>query len=173
MPVNKKKKITALSVLTQMDELDRKAKSPSNPYIYGAKYKETCANDIEKAIERFAKISGFLAERTKTQGRMLEAKYINTDYGRVQTSTAKMITSTSRKGSSDMKLLIKGTPIACEIKFKKDRQSEVQSTYQKDYEASGGVYIIVKTFEDFLVWYVKRYGRPQIMQQAIRNLIGN
>lgn len=167
-----KKKVTALSVLSEMDAIQRRLDSPSIPdrYIVGTKYKETNANDIEKAIERFAKITGFLAERTKTQGRMMDAKYVDTVYGRVQTSAAKMVTSTSRKGSSDMKLLINGNPIACEIKFKRDKQSEVQSQYQKDYEASGGVYIIVKTFEDFLVWYVKRYGRPAIMQQAITNL---
>lgn len=166
----KKKQITALSVLTEMDQIYRRNASPSNPYIYGTKFKETCANDIEKAIERFARITGFLAERTKTQGRMMDAKYVDTVYGRVQTSTAKMVTSTSRKGSSDMKILIKGNPIAVEIKFKKDRQSEVQAQYQKDYEASGGTYIIVKTFEEFLIWYVKNYGRPDIMHQAIENL---
>lgn len=166
----KQKKITALTVLTQMDEIYRRKASPSNPYIYGTKFKETCANDIEKAIERFARLSGFLAERTKTQGRMMDAKYIDTAYGRVQTSTAKMVTSTSRKGSSDMKVLIKGDPIAVEIKFKKDRQSDVQAQYQKDYESAGGTYIIVKTFEDFVIWYVKRYGRPELMQQAIDNL---
>lgn len=166
----KKKQITALSVLTKMDEIARREASPTNPYIYGTKYKETCANDIEKAIERFARLSGFLAERTKTQGRMMDAKFIDTPYGRVQTSSAKMVTSTSRKGSSDMKLLINGNPIACEIKFKRDKQSQVQSEYQKDYEASGGTYIIVKTFQDFVIWYVARFGRPELMSKAIKQL---
>lgn len=159
-------------VLQSMDKIDREIKSPSIPasYIVGTKFKESNANDIEKAIEKFASIVGFLAERTKTQGRLMEAKYKDTPQGRLTVSKQKFVTSTSRKGSSDMKLLIKGQPIYCEIKFGRDTQKVDQKKYQEDVERNGGVYIIVKTFEDFLIWYVKRYGRPEIMQQAIDRL---
>lgn len=167
-----KKPITALSVLTVMDKIDREFKSPTmNPnYIVGTKYQSKCANDVEKAIERFAGIVGFLAERTKTQGRRMDAKYINTPNGRVQVSKEKFVTSTSRKGSSDIKLLIQGDYITGEIKFGKDTQKKDQVNYQQDVERNGGIYVIWKTFEDFLIWYVSRYGRPAIMQQAIDKL---
>lgn len=167
-----KKQITALTVLSCMDKLYREQQAPSmNPnYIIATKFKETCANDIEKAIEKFAIIVGFLAERTKTQGRKMEAKYKDTPNGRLQVSKAKFVTSTSRKGSSDMKLLIQGFAFAVEVKYGKDRQSIDQKKYQADYERSGGTYLIVKTFEEFLIWYVARYGRPAIMQQAIDKL---
>lgn len=168
----KSKPITALKVLSEMDAIQRRLDSPSIPpnYIVGTKYKEASANDIEKAIERFAKIAGFMAERTKTQGRKMDATYINTDYGRVQTSSAKFVTSTSRKGSSDMKLVINGKAIACEIKYGRDTQKKDQKQYQSDFEKAGGYYFIVKTFEEFLIWYVKNYGRPKIMQMAIDKL---
>lgn len=167
-----KKPITALQVLSCMDKLYREQQAPSmNPnYIVATKFKETCANDIEKAIEKFAIITGFLAERTKTQGRKMEAKYKDTPNGRLQVSKEKFVTSTSRKGSSDMKLLLDGAYITLEVKFGKDTQSADQKKYQADVERNGGTYLIIKTFEQFLIWYVQRKGRPAIMQQAIDKL---
>lgn len=167
-----KKQITALAVLSMMDKIHRELKSPSmNPnYITATKFKETKANDIEKAIEKFASIIGFLAERTKTQGRLMSATYKDTAMGRLQTSKEKFVTSTSRKGSSDMKLLIKGEPIYCEIKFGKDKQRPDQIKYQQDVERNGGVYIIVKTFEEFIIWYTKQYGRHETVQKAINRI---
>lgn len=171
----KKKPITALAVLSCMDKIDREFKSPTmNPnYIVGTKYQCKCANDVEKAIERFAGIVGFLAERTKVQGRKMDAKYINTPNGRLQVSKEKFVTSTGKRGSSDMKLLIPDIGyIALEIKFGKDTQKEKQKEYQEKVESNGGIYMIVGTFEEFLIWYVNKKGRPAIMQQAIDKLKG-
>jgi hypothetical protein len=166
------KKLTALLILSEMDKIHREAKSPSIPpqYIVGTKFSEKNANDIEKAIEKFAIIVGFLAERTKTQGRKMEATYKDTPQGRLTVSKAKFVTSTGRKGSSDMKLLIQGQYITGEIKYGRDTQKADQKKYQEDVERNGGIYVIWKTFEDFLIWYVSRYGRPEIMQQAIDRL---
>jgi len=161
-------RLFALKIISRMDQIHRKEMHPSNPYIHEVKFIEKSANDIEKAIERFAKIAGFLAERTKVQGRQMEAKYKDTPFGRVQTQQAKFVTGTGRKGSSDMKLLIPNIGyVACEIKFGRDTQKKGQIKYQQDIERNGGIYIIVKTFEEFLIWYVSKCGRPSIMQQAI------
>ena len=160
----------ALKILSKMDELQRRKDYPNVRYVTGTKYTEKNANDIEKAIERFARIAGFHAERTKTQGRKMGAVYKDTPNGRLTVSKEKFVTSTSRKGSSDLKLLIDGKLITAEVKFGKDRQSPDQKKYQADIERNGGLYVIFKTFEDFLIWYVKEYGRPQVMQQAIEEL---
>lgn len=168
-----KRKISALAVLSMMDKIKREQDAPSIPpqYIVGAKFTEKNANNVEKAIERFASIVGFLAERTKTQGRKMDATYKDTPMGRLTVSKAKFVTSTGRKGSSDMKLLIPGIGyVAAEIKFGRDTQKDVQKDYQKDVERNGGIYVIFKCFEDFLIWYVKHKGRPEIMQQAIDRL---
>lgn len=167
------KKLTALQVLSAMDKLQREIDAPSIPpqYIVGTKFAERNANNVEKAIERFASIVGFLAERTKTQGRKMEATYKDTPQGRLTVSKAKFVTSTGRKGSSDMKLLIPAIGyVACEIKFGRDTQKDAQKEYQEDVEKNGGTYIIVKTFEDFLIWYVRHKGRPDMMQKAIDRL---
>lgn len=139
-------------------------------YIIATKFPEKNANNIENAIEKFAKIVGFLAERTKTAGRKLEAKYINTIHGRVQTQKETFIPGTSKKGSSDMKLLIQGKYITAEIKFGRDTQKEDQKKYQELVTKNGGEYVIFKTFEDFLIWYVSNFGRPVQMQEAINAL---
>lgn len=166
----RKQPITALRVLSMMDQIDRETKYPNARYIVGTKYTERNANDIEKAIERFASIVGFHAERTKTQGRKLDAVWQDTGMGRVQVQRERFITSTGRKGSSDMKLLIKGQLITAEIKYGTDKQRPDQKKYQADIERNGGIYVIFKTFEAFLIWYVERYGRPEVMQKAIERL---
>lgn len=171
MPV--KKPLTALQVLSCMDAIQRRIDAPSIPsqYIVGTKYTEKNANDIEKAIERFARIAGFHAERTKTQGRKMGAVYKDTPNGRLTVSKEKFVTSTSRKGSSDMKLIIKDVGfVALEIKYGKDTQKIDQKKYEQDIVNNGGIYKIVKTFEEFLIWYVSLKGRPEIMQQAINEL---
>jgi hypothetical protein len=45
--------------------------------------------------------------------------------------------------------------VKIEIKYGKDRQSDVQKEYQASIERAGGVYIIVRTFYEFVVWYDK------------------
>lgn len=163
----------ARKILSEMDRQQRIKDAPSMPpqYIIGTKYPEKNANNVEAMIERFAKIVGFMAERTKTQGRKLDAKFINTVNGRVQVQKETFIPGTSRKGSSDMKLLIPNIGfVACEIKFGKDTQRKDQKTYQQDIERNGGTYIIVKSFADFLKWYVSKLGRPTSMVEAMVKL---
>ena len=69
-----------------------------------------------------------------------------------------------------MSITYGGINVKCEIKYGKDKQSEDQKKYQADIEAAGGIYIIVKTFHDYLVWFGSKYGRHEKVQQAIDNL---
>lgn len=63
-----------------------------------------------------------------------------------------------RPGTSDITATWQGKSWAIELKriYKngKDRQSDAQKDFQRDWEASGGVYVIVNSFEDFY----ERYG---------------
>jgi hypothetical protein len=63
------------------------------------------------------------------------------------------IPSGSTKGSADISATIAGRSVKIEVKAGKDRQSEAQKKYQADIERSGGVYIIARTFGEFLWWY--------------------
>jgi hypothetical protein len=63
------------------------------------------------------------------------------------------------KGSSDIHGHIKvdyqkfAIPVAIEIKIGKDKQSNIQIEYQSKVNKSGGIYVIVKTPEDFFKFY--------------------
>ena len=65
----------------------------------------TKTNDIERCIVKWFEMNGYIAERTKTQGRRLGNDVAHHDFlGRVQfVEKAKFIPSTARKGSSDIK----------------------------------------------------------------------
>lgn len=57
---------------------------------------------------------------------------------------------TRTKGSSDMKGVIFGEPVYIEIKFGKDRMSEVQLGYKEKVEGRYVRYWIVRTLDEFL-----------------------
>jgi len=57
------------------------------------------------------------------------------------------------KGSADISATIKGRSVKIEIKWGKDRQSEAQKEYQLSIEKALGIYIVVKTFDEFISWY--------------------
>ncbi len=56
------------------------------------------------------------------------------------------------KGTADISATINGRSVKIEIKMK-DKQSEVQREYQRRIEAAGGVYLIVRSFAEFMTWY--------------------
>jgi hypothetical protein len=57
-----------------------------------------------------------------------------------------------QKGSADLSIIIRGHAIKAEIKIK-DSQSEYQKEYQRQVEAAGGIYIIIRSFDEFLNFY--------------------
>jgi hypothetical protein len=60
--------------------------------------------------------------------------------------------STGTKGSADISATIRGRSVKIEVK-QKDKQSEVQKQYQQSIEKAGGVYMIFRNFDDFIIWY--------------------
>jgi hypothetical protein len=60
---------------------------------------------------------------------------------------------TGTPGSADISATIYGRSVKIEVKIGKDKQSVVQKQYQLMIEAAGGIYIISKTFDDFVEWY--------------------
>jgi len=112
-------------------------------------------NGLTACVTDFLIYSGHHCERTGNEGRTVDDSKIVTDYlGRTKKiGSVKRIPSQGTIGTSDLKACINGRFIAIEIKFGHDRQSEAQKGYQEKIESSGGIYIIVKTLDDFLEWY--------------------
>jgi hypothetical protein len=61
--------------------------------------------------------------------------------------------STGTKGSADISATIRGRSVKIEVKYGKDKQSEVQHRYQQSIEQAGGTYYIARNFDDFIEFY--------------------
>lgn len=147
----------ALEKLKQLKLESLRDKYPSVPSyaIPVPKYSDNSANGLTKCVIDYLQLSGWQAERINTMGRMIDNRQQVTDVlGRTKTiGSTKYIPTTGTKGSADISATIMGRSVKIEIKYNKDRQSKDQKIYQEAIEKSGGIYWIVKTFEDFLKKY--------------------
>ena len=113
--------------------------------IPAPKFKTTTANGLTKAVIAFLEYNGHQAERINTTGVWVrERAHVNGGYYRPTTGT---------RGSADVSATINGKSVKLEIKAGSDRQSKVQRLYQEKIERAGGVYLIVRDFDEFVEWY--------------------
>jgi hypothetical protein len=137
----------------RLHELEEKYMSyryPSAPghIIPFTKYSDATANGLTKCITDFLNYSKHQAERINTMGVFRQS------YRTDGTKTAGQWTKgTGTPGSADISATIYGRSVKIEVKIGKDKQSVVQKEYQLMIEAAGGIYIISKTFDDFVEWY--------------------
>ena len=117
--------------------------------------KENGANALTRLVIDFLTYNGSQAERISSQGQYRDGKKQVTDcIGRTRTIGSGLWTpGTSTKGTADISATIKGRSVKIEIKWGADRQSEAQKEYQLSIEKALGIYIIVKTFDDFVLWF--------------------
>lgn len=118
-------------------------------------YSDKTANGLTKCVIDFLNLSGHQAERIPSSGRWLDTRQTYTDVvGRTKTiGSGKWIPGSGTKGTADISATVNGMSIKIEVKIGNDRQSEYQKQYQQKIEQAGGVYIIVKTFNDLYTWY--------------------
>jgi len=130
-----------------------KLKHPNFPEyaIPKKEFSDNSTNGLTKCVIDFLNFSGHQAERISTTGRwIVEKNNIKGGY---------YIPGTGTKGSADISATIKpnnfpfGVSVKIEIKFAKDRQSDVQKQYEQHIQSAGGVYIIVRDFDEFVEWY--------------------
>jgi hypothetical protein len=119
------------------------------------KYSDKSANGLTRCVIDWLQLNGWQAERINTMGRPIDNRKQVTDViGRTKTiGSMTWGKSTATRGSADISATIMGRSVKIEIKYGKDRQSADQKKYQNMIERSGGVYIIVKTFDQFYTWY--------------------
>lgn len=134
---------------------DFKQRYPSNPYPYSAGnvvLTDKTANGLTKLIIKWCELHGYQAERISVTGRAKDDTKVITDVlgRRRQIGSVKWLPSTMTKGSADISATIKGRSVKIEVKIGQDRQSDAQIKYQKSVEAAGGVYMIAKTFDQFV-----------------------
>ncbi len=142
--------------LKDLSELEWKyqcSKTQMRPdYVPKTKFSDTTANGLEKCICAYIKLNGGMAERRKNTGRYIDDSKIVTDITGAQRviGKGKYIPGTGRNGTPDCSGIWKGKPVAIEVKIGKDRMSQAQIEYKEDFEKAGGIYIIAKTFTQFV-----------------------
>jgi hypothetical protein len=96
-------------------------------------------NELTKQVMKAIRASGGYAVRINTTG------FYKEDLG-------KWINGTTTKGTADVHACLFGKHLSLEIKVGNDTQSEDQKDIENQVLASGGVYLIVRTYEGFMTW---------------------
>lgn len=154
-------KSEAVKVLEQLVLEVQKNKYPSFPYPVQPKYSDSTTNGLTKCVVDFIKIKGFHAERVSNQGQYRDNTKTVTDcIGRKRKiGCGSWTKGQGINGTADIHSIIESKPVMIEIKFGKDYQSKAQKEYQKFIENSGGIYLVVKSFQEFYDWFnSKAYG---------------
>jgi hypothetical protein len=153
MKRSNKDKLNAL----MMEQLKQKYPNMPEAYIPKTDWTDNSANALTKCVIAWIQFNGGQAERISSQGQYREGAKIQVGFGimaHTKQLPGKWTPGQSTKGTADISATIRGRSVKIEIK-QKDKQSEAQKQYQQAIENAGGVYIIVRTFDEFVVWYDK------------------
>lgn len=145
--------IKLLNELERLNRLKEIGDDPNRIRLFGMLYprhNEKSANALTKAVIRWIELHGGQAERINTMGRYVPGKTVNKGFYGATQLKGRYIPTTSTKGSADISATINGRSVKIEIKYGKDRQSEAQKKYQASVEASGGLYWLVRSFDEFV-----------------------
>jgi len=156
-----KKRLTKSEAIKSLEQLAleiKKQKYPNFPFPIKQKYSDNTTNGLTKCVIDYITFRGYHAERINSTGAIKDNRTTSTDVlGNVRTiGSVQWIKGNTQSGTADISATIQGRSIKIEIKCKAtgdNIQSEVQKVYQKQIETAGGVYLIIKTFEDFYNWF--------------------
>jgi hypothetical protein len=140
-----------------MEQLKQKFPNMPEAYIPKTDWTDNSANALTKCVIAWIQFNGGQAERISSQGQYREGAKIQVGSGimaHTKQLPGKWTPGQSTKGTADISATIRGRSVKIEIK-QKDKQSEAQKQYQQAIENAGGVYIIVRDFDTFMVWYDK------------------
>jgi len=152
----KDSKKSALSRLKELYLVEHYKKFPNFPDYAKTTppYSERTASGLTRMINDWLNLSGHQSERVNVMGRPIDRRRIVTDcIGRKrQIGSLQWIPSGSQRGSADIHATINGKSVKIEVKTT-DKQSVHQRKYQQQIENAGGIYLIVRSFVEFLHWY--------------------
>ena len=151
-------KSDAIKALENLLYEQHKAKYPNFPYPIKPKYSDLTSNGLTKCVIDFIRFNGFHAERINSTGSVRDnTKTITDVLNRKRTiGSVTWVKSTSQNGTSDISATINGMSVKIEIKCAASGdkyQSKAQKIYQKQIEASGGIYLIIRNFSQFFDWF--------------------
>jgi hypothetical protein len=140
----------------ELESMKLKYPNTNESYLGLTKWNDNSANALTQCVIAYITYMGGQAERISSQGQYREGAKIQVGTGELahqRQLPGKWTPGQSTKGTADISSTIRGRSVKIEIKYGKDVQSQVQKEYQASIERAGGVYIIVRTFDEFVVWY--------------------
>lgn len=148
----------SVKILEQIAFDKLKQRYPNNPYHPKPKYTDATTNGLTKCVIDFVNLNNYQAERINSTGTIKDNRKNSTDVlGRKRTvGSVQWIKSNTQTGTADISTTIKGHSVKIEIKCEATgdkKQSKGQIEYQKQIEAAGGVYLIVRNFTHFYSWF--------------------
>jgi len=117
-------------------------------------YSDKTANGLTKMVIDWITLNGGQAERISNMGRYIDSSKVVTNVlgQRMKIGSGKFIPGAGTNGTADISAILKGRSVKIEIKMK-DKQSEAQKKYQESVERAGGIYYIVRSFDEFIEKY--------------------
>lgn len=151
---DKWEKSIAIKDLEMRLRMAESAKYPNVPAYALKKFKreDKTANGLQKCIIEFLQLEGWQAERINVMGRPV---FKTNKQG--EKVLDKWITGQGTTGSADISATIAGRSVKIEVKIGRDKQRKEQLEYQQAIERAGGMYVIAKTFNDFVCWYNENF----------------
>jgi len=148
------KKSESVKLLEQLANDEARRKHPDMPFLAPRLYRDNTANSLTKAIIDFLRLSGWQAERINCTGRPIDQSKVITDVlgDSRRIGSVKWLPTSGQKGTADISAVIQGRAVKIEIKMR-DRQSEDQKAYQTSVERAGGLYWLVRSFDEFMNYY--------------------
>lgn len=116
-------------------------------------YSDKTANGLATAILDFCgNTPGVFAVRNGSEGRYRPGEVVTDVIGRQRQMKGTWLPG-HKTGSADVEITIGGRIYNVEIKIGEDRQRPDQVKYMNNVRAAGGVYEIVKSWEEFYNYY--------------------
>lgn len=159
--ITRYKKSDAIKELEKLSLDAKRLRYPLNPFLVGDTFRDDTANGLTKAIIAFLRLRGHQIERINVTGRPKDHTKTFTDVlGNTRMiGSIDWIKTSGTVGSADLSGIINSISVKIEVKIGRDVQSEAQFRYQQEVEASGGYYVIAKTFDGFVAWYNQCFKR--------------
>lgn len=125
----------------------KKLKYPNQPYLCKKSLRDDNANGLTSCISAWCSVNGAHFQRVNTTGQY------DFKLGRYRRSG-------STKGVADLMIIYNGKVFNIEVKIGKDKQSKDQIKMQESINNAGGIYIIIKSYDNFLE-QIKQHGEEK------------
>ena len=150
--------ISPLEHLANLEMAEKRRTHPNVPNRFRIKSKFVVkdTNSLTLAVKRCLELHDCYVVRVQSQGQWNQA-------------LGRFTKSNTGKGTADLHAVINGRHVSAEIKWGKDRLSADQKRTAQQVQASGGLYLTVKDYDTFWIWF-EQYA-PDLVEQKRRLLI--